>query len=164
MADVHPSSPIRPPTTVASACISSKPSEPTKKTEERKRRETYGKSASAPSAPATNLANIGQNGGSRLEAKGHKDDAVMGQRTHGRQHGALLPTAKRRRAHKDAGVFAPVAALHPLPTGMVPEDLPLGGEVAVAGRDAEQEGVELGQHLGGDVGDVIVFSVFLLGA
>ena len=36
---------------------------------------------------------------------------------------------------------------------MVPERLPLRGEIAIAGRDSEHEGVVLGEFLGGDERD-----------
>lgn len=67
---------------------------------------------------------------------------------------ALLPAALRARRHKDAGVLAPVAAARPLPARLVPERLPLRGEVAVASGDPEQEAVVLLECLGvGEDGD-----------
>ena len=48
-----------------------------------------------------------------------------------------------------------IAYLLPLLAGLVPEGLELGGEVAVAGRDAEEHGIE-GLELGGVVQDGVV--------
>lgn len=66
---------------------------------------------------------------------------MVGHGAHGRDGRALLPAAHGRGADEDAGVFAPVGTAGPLRAGAVPEGLPLGGEVAVARRDAEEEAV-----------------------
>lgn len=88
-----------------------------------------------------------------LIAQRHIDDAMMRHGAHGRDDGALLPAARRSRGDEDAGVLAPIGAVGPLLAGVVPEGLPLGGEVAVAGRDAEEEGVVLRELVGRDFGD-----------
>lgn len=77
----------------------------------------------------------------------------MGEGAHGGQSGALLPAALRGGADEDADVLAGEAAGLPLLAGVVPEGLPLGGEVAVAGGDAEEEGVVLLELVRGDDGD-----------
>ena len=74
--------------------------------------------------------------------QGHKDDPVMGQGGHARDGGGFLPAALGGRADEEAGHLAVEAAALPEPAGLVPEGLPLGGEVAVAGGDAEEEGLE----------------------
>ena len=66
---------------------------------------------------------------------------MMRHGAHRRNCRALLSSAHCSRAYENAGVFTPVTAAGPLSAGLVPESLPLGGEVAVAGWDAEQEGV-----------------------
>ena len=72
---------------------------------------------------------------------------------HGRQGRALLTSSLGSGGNEEADVFAPVAARLPLLPGRVPEGLPLGGEVAVTGRDAEEEGVVFGELVGRDEGD-----------
>ena len=78
---------------------------------------------------------------------------MMRKSAHSSQSGALLPSALRCRADEDADVFAVVAASLPLLAGLVPEGFPLGGEVAVAGGDAEEEGVVFFELVRGDEGD-----------
>ena len=72
---------------------------------------------------------------------------------HDRQGRALLAAALRGRRDEEAGVLAVVAARLPLLARLVPKGLPLGGQVAVAGRDAEEEGVVLFELVRGDEGD-----------
>lgn len=67
---------------------------------------------------------------------------------HGRNGSRLLATALGAGADEQAGVLAPEAAGLPLAAGLVPEGAPLGWEVAVAGWDAEEEGVVLLERLG----------------
>jgi len=74
---------------------------------------------------------------------------MVGQSRHCGKSGALLSTALGAGSDEEAGVFAPVGTGLPLAAGGVPEGLPLGGEVSVAGGDAEEEGVVLLQCLGG---------------
>ena len=78
---------------------------------------------------------------------------MMRQRAHGRNGRALLPPALRPRRHEHARILAPVAARAPLLAGLVPEGFPLRGEVAVAGGDAEEEGVVAFELVRGDCGD-----------
>ena len=78
---------------------------------------------------------------------------MMRESTHGRQGGALLPSALRGGADEDADVFAVEAARLPLLAGLVPEGFPLGGEVTVAGGDPEEEGVVFFELVRGDEGD-----------
>lgn len=77
----------------------------------------------------------------------------MGESAHGRKGGALLAAALRGSADEDADVFAIKPARLPLLAGLVPEGFPLGREVAVAGRDAEEEGVVLFELVGRDERD-----------
>ena len=78
---------------------------------------------------------------------------MVRERAHGRQRRALLPPALRGRRDEEAGVLAVVAARLPLLARVVPKGLPLGGQVAVARRDPEQEGVVLFELVRGDEGD-----------
>ena len=80
-------------------------------------------------------------------AQRDEDHAVVRERRHGRQRRALLPAAGAGAGNKDAGILARVAAGGPNLARLVPERLPLGGEVAVARRDADQVAVVL-QQLG----------------
>ena len=73
---------------------------------------------------------------------------------HGGHSGALLATALGRGADEQTRVLAPEAARLPLLARVVPEGPPLRGEVAVARRDAHQEGVVLLEGRGvGHLGD-----------
>lgn len=73
---------------------------------------------------------------------------------HGGGDGALLTAARSRSRDEDAGVLAPEGAGLPLLAGVVEEGLPLGGEVPVAGRDAEQERIVALHDIRGDEGDL----------
>lgn len=73
--------------------------------------------------------------------QGHIDDPVMGQGGHARDGGRFLPAALGGRADEEAGHLAVEATALPQSAGLVPEDLPLGGEVAVTGGDAKEEGL-----------------------
>ena len=72
---------------------------------------------------------------------------------HSRQRRALLPSSLGGRADEDTDILAVISASLPLLAGLVPESLPLGREVAVTGRDAEEEGVVLGELVGSDERD-----------
>ena len=78
-------------------------------------------------------------------------------RAHGRNGRTFLPTPHGGGADEDASVFAPVGAAGPLRPCVVPEGFPLGGEVAVAGGDAEEEGVIFFEGAGVDGRDRRVF-------
>ena len=67
--------------------------------------------------------------------------------------GRFLPAAGAGRAGEHAEVFPREGAGHPELAELVDEGLPLGGVVAVAGGDAEEEGVVLLHVVGGDEGD-----------
>ena len=77
----------------------------------------------------------------------------MGQGTQRGDDGGFLPTSRRGRGHEDAGELAPVASGLPLPAGGIPERLPLRREIAVASRDAQQEGVVAFKDFRGDEWD-----------
>ena len=79
---------------------------------------------------------------------------MVRQGAHTGQGRALLPAALGPSRDEEAGVFTPVATGGPLLTGGIPEGLPLGRKVAVAGGDAEEEGVIALESVGGDGGDV----------
>lgn len=83
----------------------------------------------------------------------HINDAMMRKGAHRRDRRALLPSPLRSRGDEQPAVFAPIAAVLPLFARLVPEGFPLGGEVAVAGGDAEEEGVVVFEGVRGDEGD-----------
>ena len=72
---------------------------------------------------------------------------------HGRQCRALLAAALGGRRDEDADVLAVVAARLPLLASLVPKGLPLVGEVAETGGDAEKEGVVFLELVWRDEGD-----------
>ena len=114
---------------------------------------THGESPRAPGAPTPDLVQVGQFAKRRGVTERHVDEAVVRKGAHDRQGRALLAAALRGRRDEEAGVLAVVAARLPLLARLVPKGLPLGGQVAVAGRDAEEEGVVLFELVRGDEGD-----------
>ena len=115
---------------------------------------TYGEGTSAPSATTADLAVVAKEVESGLVAERNVDDAVVGESAHRSESSALLSTALGAGGDEQAGVLAPEATGLPLAAGPVPEGPPLGGEVAVAGGDAHQEGIVLLEDGGvGDLGD-----------
>ena len=68
---------------------------------------------------------------------------MVGESAHGSESSALLSTALGAGADEQAGVLAPEATGLPLTAGAVPEGPPLRGEVAVAGGNAQEEGIVL---------------------
>lgn len=113
---------------------------------------TYGEGTGAPSATTADLAVVTEEVECGLVAKRDVDDAVVGEGAHGSESSALLSTTLGAGRDEQASVLAPEAAGLPLTAGPVPEGPPLGGEVAVAGGDAHQEGIVLCED--GGVGDL----------
>jgi hypothetical protein len=71
---------------------------------------------------------------SMLVSKWHKDDTLVHERAQTCHDGALLTAALSARGYEHAGVFTMVSPRGPLFACLVPEGLPLGGEVTVSGR------------------------------
>ena len=94
---------------------------------------------------AADLGEVRELGKGLAVAEGDEDDAVVGEGGHGREHGGLLAAAGGRGGDEDGRVLAHERAGRPELAGRVPEGLPLAGEVAVAGGDAEEERVEVGE-------------------
>ena len=82
---------------------------------------------------------------------------MMSQCRHGRDDRAFLTTADSARGDEHTSVLAPVGAGLPLMSTCVPESLPLCGEIAISGGDAEEEGVVGFEGGGGCDGDGFVF-------
>lgn len=78
------------------------------------------------------------------------NNAVVGEGAHGSNSGGLLTTSHGAGGNEDSGVLAPETASSPEAAGLVPESLPLTWEVAVAGWDANEEGVVGGEDGWGD--------------
>ena len=102
------------------------------------------------------LTQVGQLTEGGLVAQRNVDQAVVSKSAHGSKASGLLATTLGTGRDEQTSVLAPVAATGPDTTGLVPESLPLGGEVTVAGGDTEEESIVFGevgrifQH--GDVG------------
>lgn len=92
-----------------------------------------------------NLLQVGQLREDRLVAQRDVDETVVGKSAHGSQGSRFLAAAQSAGRDKQTGVLAPVATGGPDTAGLVPERLPLGGEVAVAGGNPEQDGVILNE-------------------
>ena len=78
---------------------------------------------------------------------------MMRESAHSRQRGAFLSSSLGGRADEETNIFPIVPASLPLLASRVPKGFPLGGEVAVAGWDAEEEGVIFFELVGSDEGD-----------
>jgi hypothetical protein len=83
---------------------------------------------------------------------------MMGHRGHGSDDRRLLATTHRSSGDEDASVLAPITTRLPDASGLVPERLPLGREVAVTGWDAEEEGIVFLKRVWvAEDGDTLVF-------
>lgn len=116
-------------------------------------KEPYRKSPRAPRTPAMHLLQVRQLPERRLVPQRHIDHAMMREGAHGRDASRLLPSAQAGGGDEEPRVLAPETALHPLAAGAVEEGLPLGGEVAVAGGNAEEHAIVLLELGGRDFGD-----------
>lgn len=94
------------------------------------------------------LREVGQLSEGLGVAQRNVDDAVVGQGAHGVKSSGLLATSKAGSGDEETGVLAGEATGSPDAAGLVPKGLPLGREVTVTGRDAEEEGIVLEQLLG----------------
>lgn len=106
---------------------------------------TYSKGTSTPGATTVDLTQVGQLTEGGLVAKGNVDQAMVSKSAHGSESRGLLATTLSTGRDEQTSVLAPVAATGPDTTGLVPESLPLGGEVTVAGRDTEEESIVFGE-------------------
>lgn len=78
-----------------------------------------------------------------LVSKRNEGEAVVSQSAHGSNGSRFLTTTGGTSRDEETSRLAPVTTASPDATGLVPEGLPLGGEVAVTGRDTEENGVVL---------------------
>lgn len=117
------------------------------------RRVTY-EGTSTPRAAAVDLVQVGQKRESVLVAQGNVGDAVVGQSAHGSKGSGLLTTTESAGGDEETGVLAEEATGSPDLARLVPEGLPLGGEVAVTSGDTEEEGIVLKELL--RLGDGVV--------
>lgn len=75
-------------------------------------------------------------------------EAVVSKGGHGSEGSRLLATTEGASGDEETSLLAPEATRGPDAAGLVPEGLPLGGHVAVAGRDTEENAV-IFEELGG---------------
>ena len=113
-----------------------------------------GERARAPGGAAADLAQVAEDGEGSGVPERDIDDAVVSEGAHGGNGGGFLTAARGAGADEQASIFAPEATGLPEMAGGVPECLPLGGEVAVTGGDAEEEGVVGLEDVRGDGGVV----------
>ena len=76
-----------------------------------------------------------------LVANRHVDYSVVSQRAQRGNDSALLSSTGSGCGDENTGVFAVVGTGLPLSTGVVPECLELGGEVAVSGGNTHEEAI-----------------------
>lgn len=95
-----------------------------------------------------NLTQVGQLAENRLVAERDVDQAVVSKGAHGSKGSRLLATAQGGGRDEETGILAPVATGGPDAAGLVPESLPLGGEVTVASGDTDEDGIVFEENLG----------------
>lgn len=94
------------------------------------------------------LAQVGELAESLGVTQRNVGDAVVNQGGHGSKGGRLLTTSGGGSGNEQTSELAVETTSLPLSTGSIPEGLPLGREVSVAGGDADQKGIVLGQSGG----------------
>lgn len=94
------------------------------------------------------LAQVGELTEGLGVTKRHVNHSVVSQGGHGSKGGRLLTTSGRGSGDEQTSELAVETTSLPLGTGSIPEGLPLSREVSVAGGDADQKGIVLGQSGG----------------
>lgn len=87
------------------------------------------------------LREVGELTESRLVSERDERETVVSQSAHGSNGGGFLTTTETGSGDEEAGRLAPVTTGRPDATALVPEGLPLGGEVTVTGGDTEEDGI-----------------------
>jgi hypothetical protein len=100
------------------------------------------------------LREVGELAERVLVSERNEGETVVSQSAHGGEGSGFLTTTGGTSGNEDTGRLAPVTTASPDTTGLVPEGLPLGGEVSVTGGDTEEDGVVLEESVG--LGDGVV--------
>jgi hypothetical protein len=100
-----------------------------------------GECASAPWGATSDLVDIGEDVECGLVSKGDVDETVVGEGGEGGNRSGFLPTSNGSSGDEDTCVLAPEGTGLPLTAGLVPEGLPLGGEVTVTSGNAKEEAI-----------------------
>ena len=108
---------------------------------------TYSEGTGTPGATTVNLVQVAELSEDGLVAQRNVDEAVVSESAHRGKGSGLLTTTLGTGRNEKTGVLAPEATSGPNATGLVPEGLPLSGEVTVTGGDTEQNSVE-GEEVG----------------
>jgi hypothetical protein len=91
-----------------------------------------------------------------LVSERNVDEAVVGEGAHGSKSSGLLSSTLGAGGDEETSILAPVRSLGPLLASLVPEGLPLSGEVAVTCRYSKEDTIVLlkngGVREGFDVG------------
>ena len=114
---------------------------------------THSESPGTPRTPTPHLLQVCQRRERRGVTQRHIDHSMMGESAHSGQRRALLPSSLGGRRDKDTDILSVVSASLPLLAGLVPEDSPLGGEVAVTCGNTKEEGIIFLKLVGGDERD-----------
>lgn len=107
-----------------------------------------GEGACAPGATTVNLIEVGQEAEGILVAQRNVNETVVGEGAHGGQSSGLLTTTGGTGGDEETGVLAIVATGGPDGAGLVPEGLPLSGEVTVTSGDTKEDGIVLQEVVG----------------
>ena len=94
------------------------------------------------------LLEVGEHGEGGLVAQRNVDKAVVNEGAHAGHDGGLLATTGGTGGDEGTSVLSSVATAGPDAAGLVPEGLPLGGEVTITGGDTEEDSIELEQVRG----------------
>jgi len=95
----------------------------------------------APSTATANLREISQDTEGLGVTEGDIDEAVVSEGGDSVLSSGLLTTTLGGGRDEDTGHLAPETTRSPLLASLVPESLPLGGEVSVTGGDTKEEGI-----------------------
>jgi hypothetical protein len=78
-----------------------------------------------------------------LVSEGNVDESVVGKGAHSSKSSRLLTSTLGASGDEETSVLAPVRSLGPLLASLVPESLPLSGEVAVTCWDSKKHSIVL---------------------
>lgn len=79
-------------------------------------------------------------------SKRHIDEAVVSERRHGSNGGGFLTASLSAGGDEKPGELLSIRSLGPLLASLVPEGLPLGGEVSVSSGNSKQDSVVFLEH------------------
>jgi hypothetical protein len=83
-----------------------------------------------------------------LVSEGNVNESVVSEGAHGSESSGLLSSTLGAGGDEETSILAPVQSLSPLLASLVPEGLPLSGEVAVTCRYSKEDTIVLLENSG----------------